>query len=31
MAAFEFNTVRRIVNGPGASGQLAEELPTSWA
>lgn len=26
MAAFEFNTVRRIVNAPGASRQLAEEL-----
>jgi alcohol dehydrogenase len=26
MAAFEFNTVRRIVSAPGASGQLADEL-----
>lgn len=26
MAAFEFNTVPRIVNAPGASGQLADEL-----
>ena len=26
MAAFEFNTVPRIVNAPGASAQLAGEL-----